>query len=131
MIKMVAQRAILALAIVVGIVVGQQAPALAARTTYGDVVCKNYGLGVKEVTDKAWGLGYARNTNIKVYRHLWINNKWWRSTSNNLVTSSSGSWSTPTGTYDASLLSGKVELQVAVEGPRGEDWGAAGDTCSL
>jgi|SRR5690606_38017746 len=106
--------AVAALVVVVG-TVGVATPANASsRETFADIVCKDYGFGVHEIKYKGWGVEYPASTEIHVDRIVLLNNEWWFTTENEMWTTGTGSWSTPTGTKDASLMSGTFKLIVWV-----------------
>jgi hypothetical protein len=107
-------RVVLVAVLSLGTVMAVQTPAHATET-WADIVCRSYDpLPVKEVISKAWGVDYPRNIEITVYRTFHVNGEWWRSTTNHLFTSGSGSWSTPTNTFDATFMSGDFDLRVIV-----------------
>jgi hypothetical protein len=94
--------------------------------------CINYGLGVHELKYKGWGVGYPRNTEIRIDRIVTVDDEHFFTTTNWRFTTNTGSWSTPSGTHDASLISGHFNLVVWVSRESdGELLDAASDSCDI
>ena len=100
--------------------------------TFSDIVCHNYGLGVKEVAIKGWGVGYAGNQHIEIDRIVTVNGEWYFTETTDLITSPTGAWSTTTDDHDASLISGNFNLVVWVSRySDGAFLNSGSDSCSM
>lgn len=103
-------------------------PQALAPIVYADIAC--HILPTRYVQDKGWGVDAQANRQLHIYRDLFINGQWWKTTENWPYASSSGSWSTPTGDH-ASLLSGTFMLWVTAYYNSDNAYiGRATDTCT-
>lgn len=72
-------------------------PQTMAAIVYADINC--YNVPTMYVKDKGWGVDAQANKQLEVFRDLFIDGQWWKTTTNWPYTSSTGSWSTPTGDH--------------------------------
>ncbi|MFI7075614.1 hypothetical protein [Micromonospora sediminicola] len=108
----------------------QSSPQPLAAIVYADINC--YNVPFMYVKDKGWGVGAQANKQVDVYRDLFIDGQWWKTTENWPWTSSSGSWSTSTGEHATLIGSARYMLWVtAYYEATGSYIGRATDYCDM
>jgi hypothetical protein len=97
---------------------------------FTDISCS--GGATPFVKIKTWGVDGPRNTEIEVDSDILINGEWWRTQEYpSLRSTSTGSWSTPTGQY-FTFLTGRYDLfSYAFITSTGQQIGSGSDSCSI